>query len=89
MTDTYGAKHKRLTSSTRTIIFQRENLNYLIVCITQCTLFFQYVCFLWPICLPCVICGNVCNETSRPSDNGLRNVHKNHVLAKQNRSPRQ
>ena len=40
MTDTYGAKHKRLTSSTRTIIFQRENLNYLIVCITQCTLFF-------------------------------------------------
>ena len=23
----------------RTIIFQRENLNYLIVCITQCTLF--------------------------------------------------
>ena len=57
MTDTYGAKHKSLTSSTRTIIFQRENLNYLIVCITQCNLFFQYVCFLLPICLPCVICG--------------------------------
>ena len=26
------------------IIFQRENLNYLIVCITQCTSFFQHVC---------------------------------------------
>ena len=36
----------------RTIIFQRENLTYLIVCFTQCTLFFQKVCFL----LPCVIC---------------------------------
>ena len=41
----------------RTITFQRKNFNYLIVCFTQCTLFFQYVCFLLPICLPCVICG--------------------------------
>ena len=39
--------------ASRTIIFQRENLKYLIVCFTQCTLFFQYVWFL----LPCVICG--------------------------------
>ena len=31
---------------------------YLIVCFTQCTLFFQKVCFLLPICLPCVICGS-------------------------------
>ena len=36
-----------------------ENLNYFkIVCFTQCTLFFQKVCFLLPICLPCVICGS-------------------------------
>ena len=32
---------------------------------------------------------NVCNETSRQRDNGPRNVHKNHVLVKQNRSSRQ
>ena len=34
-------------------------LNYLIVCFTQCTLFFQYVWFLLTICLPCIIsfCG--------------------------------
>ena len=38
MTGTYGAKHKRLPScATRIIIFQRENFNYFIVCITQCT----------------------------------------------------
>ena len=42
----------------RTIIFQKENLNYFIVCSTRCTLFFQYVWFLLPISLPCVICGN-------------------------------
>ena len=24
---------------------------------TQCTLFFQYVCFLLPICFPCISCG--------------------------------
>ena len=46
----------RLCAS-RTIIFQRENLNYFkIVCFTQCTLFFQKVCFLSPICLLSVIC---------------------------------
>ena len=31
----------------RTIIFERENLNYLIVRFTQCTLLFQKVCFLF------------------------------------------
>ena len=37
---TYGPKHKYLTpSATRTIIFQRENLKYVIVCFTQCTMF--------------------------------------------------
>ena len=41
----------------RTIIFHMENLNYLLVCFTQCTLFFQYVCFLLPVCLPCIIFG--------------------------------
>ena len=30
--------------------------SYLILCFTKCTLFFQKVCFLLPICLPCVIC---------------------------------
>ena len=47
-----------MSSATRTIISQRENLNYLIVCFTWCALFFQCVCFL----LPCIICENVCNE---------------------------
>ena len=46
----------------RTIIFQRENLNYLMVCFTQGTLFFQNVCFLLPICLPCVICGTFARD---------------------------
>ena len=37
----------------------RENVNYFkTVCFTQCTLFFQKVCFLLPICLPCAICGS-------------------------------
>ena len=42
----------------RAIIFQRENLNYLIVFFTlsQYLAFFQYLWFLLPICLPCVIC---------------------------------
>ena len=39
-------KHKRLKPcTTRTIIFQRENSNYLIVCFTQCTLVFQHLFF--------------------------------------------
>ena len=45
MTSTYGPKHKRSTPcATRTIIFQRDNSNYLhvIVCFTWCTLFFQH-----------------------------------------------
>ena len=46
----------------RTIIFQRKSLKYLIVCITRCTLFFQCVCFLLLICLPCISCGTYCNE---------------------------
>ena len=37
-------------------------LEKLIVCFTRCTLFFQYVCFLLPICLPCVGSGTYCNE---------------------------
>ena len=41
--------------------------SYLIVCFTQCILFFQNVCFLLPICLPCVICGmyEICCDTAR------------------------
>ena len=43
---------------------------YLIVCFTQCTLFFQKVCFLLPICLPCVVCSedNCCVATQRAAD---------------------
>ena len=53
MTGTYGPKHKRLMlCATRTIIFQRENLHYLIVyfthsvpCFFNTLLFYcQYVC---------------------------------------------
>ena len=47
MTGIYSVKHKRLTPcATRTIIIlQRENLNYLIVFITQGTFFFNtFVC---------------------------------------------
>ena len=44
-------------SAARMIIFQRKNLSYLTVCFTQCTWFFQKVCFLLKTCLPCVICG--------------------------------
>ena len=46
----------------RTIIFQRENLNYLIVCFTQCTLFFLIrlisIADLFAVCYLC----NVSNE---------------------------
>ena len=44
---------------------RKFKLFIIIVCMNQCTLIFQNVCFLLPICLPCVTCGNVCNETSR------------------------
>ena len=37
----------------RTIILQREDLNYLIICFTQCTLFPKFY-FLLKICLPCI-----------------------------------
>ena len=42
--------------------FPREKFKLLIVCVTRCTLFFQCVCFLLPICLPCISCGTYCNE---------------------------
>ena len=45
----------------RIIIFKRESLNYLLASFTRCTLPFQCVCFLLPICLPCVSCGTYCN----------------------------
>ena len=67
MTGTFGAKHKLLTPcSTRTIIFQRESENYLIVFITQCTLFFQNVCrFYCQYVCRALSVKNVCNETLR------------------------
>ena len=86
MTVTYGPKRKRLTLyATRTIIFQRENLKYLVVCFTQCTLFFSTrlfsianifaVCFLWKMYV------TICNERSRQVTTDRRSI-KNHVLAK-------
>ena len=54
----YGTPEKTLTScAARIIIFQKEHLNHSLVCFTQGNFFFQYVWFLVPICLPCVICG--------------------------------
>ena len=39
--------------------FPKGKFNYLIVCFTQCTLFFfQKIFFLLQTCLPCVICGS-------------------------------
>ena len=74
MTGTYGTKHERLTPcATRIIIFQRENLNYLIVCITQGTFFFSTrlfaVCYL----------ENVCNETSRLVTTDRMSIKKPHA----------
>ena len=37
-------------------------LTKLIVCFPRCTCFFQYVCFLLQICLPCVSSGTYCKE---------------------------
>ena len=37
---------------------------YLRVCFTQCTLFFHKVCFLLPICMPCIICGSSVTKTN-------------------------
>ena len=41
----------------RRLFSKGKNLNYAIVCFTQCTLLFQKVCFLLQICLPSVIYG--------------------------------
>jgi len=62
ITSIYGPeeKHSRRVHAARTIIFQRGNLNYLLVCFTQCTLFFSIrlfsiaclfaVHYLWSVC---------------------------------------
>ena len=64
MTGTYGLKLKHLTQcAERTIIFQRKNLNYLIVCFTQCTLFFNTFVFYYQYVYHALSVENVCNET--------------------------
>ena len=95
MRGTYGPKHKRLTScATRTIIFQRENLNHLIPVSLyhsrSVLCFFQHVCFLFCQYFRRALLSveNVCNETSRQKTTDRMPIKK-HVLAKQNRSPRQ
>ena len=60
------------TCASSKIIFQRENLNYSIVCFTQCTLFFQNVCFLLSICLPYVICGSYVTKINAVSWHSAR-----------------
>ena len=63
MTGTYGPGQKHSHRLLRGQLFSKvKDLNYLIVCITRCTFIFQYVCFLLPICLPCISCGTYCNE---------------------------
>ena len=53
-----------------TLIFPRENVNCLILCFTQLSVhcFFRKVCFLLPICLPCVICGLFVTKTNAMLD---------------------
>ena len=90
---TYGVKHKRVTSfAMRTIIFWRENLNYLIVCFTY-NLYFVSLsvpCFFNTFAFYCqyvylaLSVENICNETSRQVRMD-RMFIRNHVLAKQNR----
>ena len=67
MNSLYSSKHEKKKKKkgnamkqcvTRTIVFQRKNSYNSIVCFTQCTLFFQYVCFLLLICLLCISTGN-------------------------------
>ena len=55
--------------------FPKGKLNYLIVCFTQCSLFFEKVCFLLPICFPFVshlwfVCNDdkCCVVTQRGAD---------------------
>ena len=38
--------------------FPKEKCKFFKVCSTQYTMVFQKVCFLLPICLPCIICGS-------------------------------
>ena len=46
MTGTYGTRQKTFTlCAARTIIFQRKNLNSLIVCFTESTMFFSILLF--------------------------------------------
>ena len=61
---TLGNKPNHSHRALRRPLFMRENLNYLIVCFTQCTLFFHKVCFLLPICMPCIICGSNVTKTN-------------------------
>ena len=70
ITGTYGPRHKRLTPGLcyEDNYFPKKKFKLFYSCFSQCTLFF--LCFLLPICLPWVICGKLCNETSRQSDNG-------------------
>ena len=45
MTGTYGPEGKHLRRVLLRQLFSKVIINYLIVFFTQCTLFFQYVCF--------------------------------------------
>ena len=65
--------------------FQKGNLNYLIVCFNQCTLFFPKRFFsLLVICFPCVICGSyetkVNADTARGRHSRRLACLRSHVL---------
>ena len=88
ITGTYGPRHKRLTPGLcyEDNYFPKRKCKLFYSCFSQCTLFF--LCFLLPICLPWVICGKLCNETSRQVTTDRMSI-RNNVLVKQNRSSRQ
>ena len=89
MTGIYGLKLKRLTPcAERTIIFQRKNLDCLIACFTQCTLFFNTFVFYYQYVFCALSVENICNETLQQVTKE-RMCIKHHVLEKQNRTSRQ
>ena len=61
------------------IIFRKENLNHLIVFFTKSALFFQYVWFLLPICLPCVVCGTYLTGSNAVPRDTSRGRHSGRV----------
>ena len=62
MTGTYGPVLNTHAVCCEDYYFPEVKFKLFIVCITRRTLFLQYVCFLFPFCLPCISCGTYCNK---------------------------